>query len=313
MINEAVIWIRMVSFTSLFVAVVLALLSYQQRPFRWLGNYILFLSAHALFDLVYTYALIRRLYLSVEYSGSVLVGNGLVYLVLDTVATIVVLYFAPRFVLHTVATPSRGATRALIVPAFVVAVASVLSVIVAESDQVSRGVAAVLYAYLAGWFGFGFLRRRAIPEGIWRRWVVLFLGGAAIWHGMTAVEAILLPVWVPTTPPVPAAAVTSSVFNLFWAAVVAIPVTLQFRAPAAGIAADAAELPAAFVREFELTPREAEIVLEICRGAGTKEVGAKLFISPRTVDTHIQNIYRKCDIRRRVELVTLVGRYSQER
>ncbi len=173
-----------------------------------------------------------------------------------------------------------------------------------------RGVAGVLYAYMAGWFAWGFVHRRKLPESLWRRWIVLFLGAATVWHGMTAVEAVLLPLFLLTTPPVPFATVTSSLFNLFWAVIVVIPVIQQFRAPTAGIVMERTGLPDSFVREYELTPREAEIAREICSGAGTRAIGEKLFISPRTVDTHIQNIYRKCGIRRRTELIAMVQRYT---
>jgi DNA-binding CsgD family transcriptional regulator len=310
MINDVVVWVRMASFTSLFVAMVLTVLSYQQRPHKWLYNYILFLSAHAVFDLVYTYAVIRRLYLTVDPSGSIAIGKGLIYIVLDTVATIIVLYFAPRFVLHALGIPRRRQTRLLFLPAVAVAAASVTAVAFSGSTVLIRGVAAVLYTYLAGWFAWGFIHRRRLPESLWRRWIVLFFGAAAVWHGFTAVEAVLLPVFLPTTPPVPLATVTSSLFNLFWTIIVVIPVVQQFRAPAAGIAMAEEGLPDSFVREYDLTSREAEIAREICSGAGTRGIGEKLFISPRTVDTHIQNIYRKCGVRRRTELIAMVQRYT---
>lgn len=46
----------------------------------------------------------------------------------------------------------------------------------------------------------------------------------------------------------------------------------------------------------ELSERECEIVTLIAAGFSTKEIGEKLFISHRTVDTHRTNIMRKLEV-----------------
>jgi len=48
--------------------------------------------------------------------------------------------------------------------------------------------------------------------------------------------------------------------------------------------------------EAELTERETEILRLICEGLSSKQMGEKLFISPRTVDTHRTNLMNKLDI-----------------
>jgi DNA-binding NarL/FixJ family response regulator len=46
----------------------------------------------------------------------------------------------------------------------------------------------------------------------------------------------------------------------------------------------------------EITDREKEILRLICEGLSSKQIGDKLFISPRTVDTHRTNLMNKLDI-----------------
>lgn len=46
----------------------------------------------------------------------------------------------------------------------------------------------------------------------------------------------------------------------------------------------------------ELTEREAEVLRLICEGLSSRQIGDKLFISPRTVDTHRTNLMNKLDI-----------------
>jgi len=48
--------------------------------------------------------------------------------------------------------------------------------------------------------------------------------------------------------------------------------------------------------EVELTEREIEILALIAQGLSSKQIGERLFISPRTVDTHRTNLMNKMDI-----------------
>jgi DNA-binding NarL/FixJ family response regulator len=51
-----------------------------------------------------------------------------------------------------------------------------------------------------------------------------------------------------------------------------------------------------------LSPREREVVALLCTGLTNREIGARLFISERTVDTHISRIRRKLGTTTRTQL-----------
>ena len=51
-----------------------------------------------------------------------------------------------------------------------------------------------------------------------------------------------------------------------------------------------------------LTHREAEVCRLVADGAQNREVAAALFMSPRTVEYHLGNAYRKLGVRSRTEL-----------
>lgn len=53
----------------------------------------------------------------------------------------------------------------------------------------------------------------------------------------------------------------------------------------------------------QLTQREIEIIRLIAEGLTNTEIGEKLFISPRTVDTHRTNIFRKINVSNAAELI----------
>jgi DNA-binding CsgD family transcriptional regulator len=57
----------------------------------------------------------------------------------------------------------------------------------------------------------------------------------------------------------------------------------------------------------QLTPQEAQVAAQVRQGLSNKEVAARLFISPRTVDFHLRNVYTKLGITSRTELVALAA------
>jgi DNA-binding CsgD family transcriptional regulator len=61
-----------------------------------------------------------------------------------------------------------------------------------------------------------------------------------------------------------------------------------------------------FCRKFEISPRESEIIREICNGLTNQEISDKLFISLQTVKDHTHRIYIKTNAKNRVQLINLV-------
>lgn len=59
-----------------------------------------------------------------------------------------------------------------------------------------------------------------------------------------------------------------------------------------------------------LTPMENDVVRLVREGLGNKDIGARLFISPRTVQTHLTHVYAKLGIASRVQLVQEAGRHT---
>ncbi|HKJ79412.1 MAG TPA: LuxR C-terminal-related transcriptional regulator, partial [Prolixibacteraceae bacterium] len=62
----------------------------------------------------------------------------------------------------------------------------------------------------------------------------------------------------------------------------------------------------AFCTLYEISNREAEIILEICSGKSNKAIAEKLFITLQTVKDHNHRIYTKTQVKSRVQLTNLV-------
>jgi DNA-binding CsgD family transcriptional regulator len=55
-----------------------------------------------------------------------------------------------------------------------------------------------------------------------------------------------------------------------------------------------------------LTPQELQVAMVVAGGASNQEAASSLFLSPKTIEYHLSNIYRKANLRSRNELSVLV-------
>jgi DNA-binding NarL/FixJ family response regulator len=61
---------------------------------------------------------------------------------------------------------------------------------------------------------------------------------------------------------------------------------------------------------FQLTPREIEVLEQLSQGLEYKEIAANFFISPSTVRKHIENIYRKLQVNNKMRAVKKATRHG---
>ena len=57
-----------------------------------------------------------------------------------------------------------------------------------------------------------------------------------------------------------------------------------------------------FKQNYEITEKQSEIIELIIEGVTYKQIAEKLFISPKTVDNHVQNIYKKLNVNSKMQL-----------
>lgn len=60
-----------------------------------------------------------------------------------------------------------------------------------------------------------------------------------------------------------------------------------------------------FLKKYNFTNREKEIVLLLVKGVSNKEIAEKLFITESTVKFHIGNIFEKTEVKKRTELINI--------
>ena len=64
-------------------------------------------------------------------------------------------------------------------------------------------------------------------------------------------------------------------------------------------------------RSRELTPQETNVALLVAEGLTNKEVAARLFVSPKTVEFHLGNLFGKLDVRTRTQLARVLRETSR--
>ena len=52
-----------------------------------------------------------------------------------------------------------------------------------------------------------------------------------------------------------------------------------------------------FLKKYQLTKREVEIIKMVCQELSTKQIAAQLFLSDLTINTHRRNIFRKLEVK----------------
>ncbi len=59
-----------------------------------------------------------------------------------------------------------------------------------------------------------------------------------------------------------------------------------------------------------MTRQERQVASIVGRGATNREAAEQLFLSPRTIDFHLRNIYKKLRVRSRTELAVRIAAHE---
>jgi DNA-binding NarL/FixJ family response regulator len=65
-----------------------------------------------------------------------------------------------------------------------------------------------------------------------------------------------------------------------------------------------------FIKQYQLTKREIEVIKLICNELSTRQISDKLFISEYTVNTHRKNILRKLDVKNSAGMINFARQHG---
>ena len=124
---------------------------------------------------------------------------------------------------------------------------------------------------------------KRIDTGIFRkeRWIILTLA---------AINLVLLFI-VNNAPFIFIICLSILVFHIFYRFYFASPISQKEKT-----------LTADFIKDFSITRREEEIILALLDGKSNKELAQTFFVSEKTIEAHLANIYKKVGVKNRLEL-----------
>lgn len=293
--NQLAVWFNVVAFALLFCAFSLSFLGYLADRKPWARSYLVYLASYAFWLVLATWYYFRVTFVpAADTTIDLVVG----YVRIGV--SLVIGYVTPLMVIQIDQGKARGKTLAIlfVVPA---AIASVIAVYLATGIAwINAALNIAFNAFQASIAVWGLrVLRRATPDPRAASLRAFFRLSIVLYALLVLYRAVTLLVSAPVVPVV--GTLLTGLFGLAWSVLVIVD---QVRAARSRTANDG--LPSTFLREYRITERERGIIRVLGRGSTTKEIGHELFVSPRTVETHLRNVYRKCGVTNRVELLSLV-------
>ncbi len=303
---QAIFWFDILTFALMFASFGLAYISFSRTRLVWLRSYLVYLACYGLWLLFSTYYFFQAVYLPYPLPGLTIAAA-----LFRGAVSLVILYAGPVFALRVSDTRiGRRLWWLLTLPvAFVFG--AVLVYYATGSARVVIVPNGVFNFYLGALFLFAALKSKGTDPASLRAAFRPFL-----WFSAAAYFVLLFAnIFVVTTPAVARLPFLNvglaGLFCFSWS-VITIVIFLEKMGVFGTVEAQTAplvEITADFVESFGVTQREREITEDLINGLKSKEIADKRFISPRTVDTHIYNLYRKCDVKNRIELIRLLERF----
>ncbi len=289
--KHAVLFGYVLLFSSGFVGIGAAVLMYLKSRNRYLPAYIVYLGAVTVFIALTTIAYYQNAILSGRSLLGALVESSLVS------GAAAALYFVVLRTAHQYLEVDVSGWRLapLLAVCCVYLAGAVLMFFLGEAV---RRVLFVLSTLILAYLGvLGLLRAARKPDAEERRMIRTFATLLLVFLPLSAVEFRFE--FSPDSPYHPFAMdhVLYFLLNLF--TVVFAARSLLSRAGGALLA----DVPAELRARFGITGREGEMAVLIARGLANKQIAAELGISEKTVRTHIYNLFRKCGVGSRIELI----------
>ncbi len=124
---------------------------------------------------------------------------------------------------------------------------------------------------------------KRIDTGVFRKekWIIVFL----------ALLNLILSFVLHSAPFIFIISISVLVYHIFYHFYFSSPITKTEKT-----------LKEEFIKDFGITKREQEIILALLHGKSNKELAETLFVSEKTIETHLANIYRKVGVKNRLEL-----------
>ena len=298
---QFVLWFNMIGFTLMFASVGLSYLVYDRNRAVWLRDYLIYSAAYTVWLFFATWIFFRAVYLTEPLPQiTLLFAEG------RSVVSIFIAVFGPLFLLRAAGFAIRGGVRATVIGVAVAIGAIIGTLLVVPLKAMAYVITPAFNLYLSVLSWLAFARIRATSRSAQRPMVPFLFYSAAAYAVLSGV-GVLLPFVARPAQGLVIHAVAAGTFLFGWA-VLMIRVNMRWisRGSSKGSA-----IPDSYLTDYCITSREADVLTLLVAGNTSAEIADKLFISNRTVEAHLYNVYRKCGVGNRVELVAKIAAYGR--
>jgi len=204
--------------------------------------------------------------------------------------------------------PGRAARNLFVAVDAVVCAAAAANVAMPRLLPLTLGLVGVLFAMIAYGIVFIAVHLSAVGERVLRRALAIFLALSAAFFPLMLIDALM--------DLVPFLAVFRFMDNLaqplYFLVLNCLTIAFGLRYLNRPAFVERDRLTDYFTATYGITPREAEIIRLLLAGDGMKEIGNRLFISPKTAENHVTHIYDKLGVSSRVQMFQLIRTNSIE-
>jgi DNA-binding CsgD family transcriptional regulator len=293
---QAILWFNVLGFSLMCAAFVLALLYWIQGAPGWLKYYLLYHLFYMAWLAIMTFASFNIYLLGLSPDSF-----GITISLLHSALSAGILLTYPPLILKLTGTAPRPRNQLPFFLLPIVLIAVMVFTIFYRTETILVGLNVTYNALLLFLSAYGLRAMRRQPVFGLRAVMKVFLRLSLLLYLFVIV---LTPLFflIPRDLSSSLAVFFNGLFCFIWGTVMTVHLIRRFASPEAANT----DLPEAFKDFYRITRRESEILELLLQGKGSQEIGDALFISRRTVETHLYNIYRKTRAANRVELINRI-------
>ena len=292
--EQLILWFNIMGFTLLFASLGAAYVIYGRKKPGWLFHYLLYLAVYAFFTIFNTYGFFSQVYLP---PMSPFFNYLAMYITFGI--ALILLIVVPRFIFSLFS--SKQSLKQKIFTfgiAGLFLIMMIIAILYPEWYLNSAG-AGLMNGYLGFVTLYGIIRIRRSGEQVDYGVVIPFLYLSCIFYFIVVVQSIILPLVSTPLQNEHISLFTAGLICFLWGAITLIYMIIKNYSH---VSPGTAVLTEDYASRYGITPREKEIIILLLQGKSNKEISETLFVSHRTVEAHIYNIYRKCSVKNKLEL-----------
>jgi DNA-binding CsgD family transcriptional regulator len=290
-----ILWLDILAFAFLTAGFAAELLAWLRKREAWRGYYLLTILGYAVILFALSVAFFAVKYLpSTPTALSVFLGLA------HTISSVLIAFAFPGCVVRVADMETSRIGKAFLwAPAALTAFSILVSVFLA-SVSFAIAINIAFNTVMAAVASIGALRvARGKGKADRRESLPFLVLSAAAYAAFVALSVLLISGALPWSDAVASPFITG-LFSLAWSAVI---ISAAARRALDKGAHTPTPVGTDFFERFGLSPREADVARLLVAGRTNREIGEALFISTRTVESHVYSAYQKCGCRNKAEFV----------